>query len=128
MRLSLLIPILMVLGMGCVVHDPDYGYTTGYVAYDPGYSVYYSDGYYYSYYGDGWYLWQGDRWIVSPYRPRSPVVVTTNHGGHGYPTSTAGLQVRDHRTSTRASRGWSRSAPRVRSAPAPRMRVRDHRR
>jgi hypothetical protein len=129
MRLSFLIPILVVLGMGCVVREP--AYTTGYVAYAD-YPVYYSDGYYYSYYGGGWYLWSHDRWVVSHYYPRAPVRLTNNHGYHRPPGVAPGMQVRDHRN------GGSRyhRAPRVQKQPAPATRttrsrgvtIRDHRR
>lgn len=142
MRYSLLVPILLVLGMGCVVREP--AYTTGYVeyGYGPAYPMYLSDGYYWSYYGDSWYWWSHDHWVYSTVRPRAPVVISNHNGpggwdhGHGH----GGVTVRDHRDhrspGARAGSwrgGESRVAPRPRTAPPPRnapppSRVRDHRR
>jgi hypothetical protein len=145
MRFSLLIPIVMVLGMGCVVREP--AYTTGYVAYGADYPVYFSDGYYWSYYNDGWYMWSHDHWVVSHWHPRSPVVVSNyGRGGYGHAPGTSGMHVRDHRSNgyhrgqragvqTRDHRspgvrthspGRTRAAP-PRTAPS-RVKTRDHRR
>ena len=132
MRYSLLIPILLVLGMGCVVREP--AYTAGYVSYGYDYPVYVSDGYYWSYYGDSWYWWSHDHWIYSTNRPHRPVVISNNHGPGGWGHGTGGVRVRDHRTPDARAGSWrgQRAAPRMHTAPPPRSapapRVRDHRR
>jgi hypothetical protein len=134
--MRLLIPILVVLGMGCVVPDNSYGYSSGaYVAYTgPAYPVYLADGYYWSYYNDGWYWWANDRWSYSYSRPRSPVRIHLGSDG-GYHHPGQSVTVRDHRTNRVRSAPNARSAPRyrapTRSTPPPTRStptVRDHRR
>jgi hypothetical protein len=122
MRYSLLFPILLVLGMGCVVREP--AYTTGYVAYgtyDP-YPVYTADGYYWAYYGDSWYWWSHDHWVYSSVRPHRPVVIS-NHGGWGSgghgSHGNGNVVVRDHRGDDARGRGNGRGNDNVV--------VRDHR-
>ena len=136
MRASYLLPLLLVLGMGCVVRDPVY--TSAYVGVgyaEPAYPVYASDGYYWSYYNDGWYWWSSDRWVYSYSRPRSPVRIRLSNapgGGYHQPSGRAwrGGVVRDHRTGAGRRSAPTFRTPPPRSAPPPsaHTRVRDHRR